>query len=67
MTVGGITRGIVVREATMRLGRVSRRLTHQAIGVPIIRLMTIVQAASFREILTVVSSSGVRARNKFTS
>jgi hypothetical protein len=63
MTVGGIIRGMVAREATMRLRRVSLRLTHQAIGEPIRRLRAMVQAASCREILTVVNSSGVKARD----
>jgi hypothetical protein len=64
MTVGGMTMGMVEIEATMRRGKVSRRLTHQAIGVPMIRLRPMVQAAIFKDILTVVISSGVRVRDK---
>jgi hypothetical protein len=64
MTVGGMTKGMVVIEATIRLGKVSLRLIHQAIGVPIMRLRNIVQTANWRDILTVVSSSGVRASDK---
>ena len=59
--------GMVVMEATIRLSKESRRLTHQAIGVPMSKLKHMVQAARRKEIFIVVSSSGVRARDNVAS
>jgi hypothetical protein len=55
---------MVAMADTRRLAKVSRRLTHQAMGEPRSKLMAIVQAASLSESFMVDISAGERDKNK---